>query len=60
MPVVTILQSPRDLARKRRLVAAVTAAFVEAYGVRPDQVSIFIHEVADENWARDGRLAADA
>jgi 4-oxalocrotonate tautomerase len=60
MPIVTIQQSPRDVDRKRRLVEGVTQAFVEAYEVRPEQVQIFIHEVAGENWAKAGRLAADA
>ena len=59
MPIVTIQQSPRDAAQKRRLVAAVTEAFVEAYEVRPEQVQIFIHEVDHENWAKAGQLAAD-
>jgi 4-oxalocrotonate tautomerase len=59
MPIVTVQQSPRDLARKRRLVAGITEAFVEAYGVRPEQVQVFIHEVDDENWASAGKLAAD-
>ena len=59
MPIVTIQQSPRDLDRKRRLVAAVTDAFVDAYDVRPEQVQVFIHEVGEENWAKGGRLAID-
>jgi 4-oxalocrotonate tautomerase len=60
MPIVTVQQSPRDLARKRRLVAGITRAFVDAYDVSPEQVQIFIHEVDDENWAKAGLLAADA
>jgi 4-oxalocrotonate tautomerase len=60
MPIVTIQQSPRDQDRKRRLVAAITEAFVDAYDVRPEHVQIFIHEVGHENWAKGGRLAADA
>ena len=59
MPIVTIQQSPRDLERKRRLVAAITDAFVDAYGLRPEHVQVFIHEVDDEHWAKGGRLAAD-
>ena len=59
MPIVTVQQSPRDLAQKRRLVELITAAFVEAYGVRPDAVQVFIDEVDDENWAKGGMLAAD-
>ena len=35
MPIVTVEQSPRDIERKRRLVAGITQAFVDAYEVSP-------------------------
>jgi 4-oxalocrotonate tautomerase len=60
VPIVTVQQSPRELESKRRLVAAITQAFVDAYGSRPEQVQVFIHELDDENWAKAGRLATDA
>jgi 4-oxalocrotonate tautomerase len=41
-------------------VAGITQAFVDAYGVRPEQVQVFIHEVDHENWATGGKLAVDA
>ena len=59
MPIVTVQQSPRDLERKRALVAGITQAFVDAYEVRPETVQVFIHEVDHENWAKAGKLAAD-
>jgi 4-oxalocrotonate tautomerase len=59
MPIVTVQQSPRDLAEKREVVAGITRAFVDAYGVGADQVQVFIHEVGDDDWAKGGRLAAD-
>lgn len=59
MPIVTVQQSPRDVDLKRRLVAGITEAFVDAYGVSPEHVQVFIHEVDDENWAKGGALAAD-
>jgi 4-oxalocrotonate tautomerase len=59
MPIVTVQQSPRDLAQKRALVEGITQAFVDAYGVTPDAVQIFIHEVGHENWAKAGTLAVD-
>ena len=59
MPIVTIQQSPRDVERKRRLVAGITQAFVDAYELRPEQVQVFIHEIDHENWAKGGRRAAD-
>ena len=52
MPIVTVQQSPRDLALQRR--------FLEVYGLWPESVQIFIHEVDDENWAKVGTLAVDA
>ena len=59
MPIVTVQQSPRDIELKRRLVAGITEAFVDAYGVAPDSVQIFIHEVDDDNWAKASILACD-
>jgi len=59
MPIVTVQQSPRDLDRRRRLVAAITQAFVDAYDVPAEHVQVFIHEVDGEHWAKGGTLAAD-
>ena len=59
MPIVTVEQSPRDLELKRKLVAGITEAFVAAYGVSPEHVQVYIHEVDHENWAKGGKLAVD-
>ena len=59
MPIVTIQQSPRAIEHKRALVEGITRAFVDAYGVAPEHVQVFIHEVDHENWAKAGTLAAD-
>ena len=59
MPIVTVQQSPRDVEAKRRLVAGITQAFVDAYGVRPEQVQVFVAEFDHEHWAKGGVLAAD-
>jgi len=59
VPIVTVQQSPRDIERKRRLVAGITQAFIDAYGVGPEHVQVYIHEVDDENWAKAGKLATD-
>jgi len=59
MPIVTVQQSPRAIEQKRALVEGVTRAFVDAYGVAPEHVQVFIHEVDHENWAKGGTLAAD-
>ena len=59
MPIVTVQQSPRGLEQKRLLVEGITRAFVDAYGVLPEHVQVFIHEVEHENWAKAGKLAVD-
>jgi 4-oxalocrotonate tautomerase len=59
VPVVTIQQSPRDPEQKQRLVAGITEAFVTAYGVRPEQVLVFINEVDDDNWGKAGKIASE-
>jgi len=59
LPIVTVQQSQREIEEKRSLVAAITQAFVDAYGVGPEQVQVFIHEVDHENWAKAGKLAVD-
>ena len=59
MPIVTVQQWPRDVEKKRALVAGITQAFVDAYGVAPEAVQVFIHEVDHENWAKAGKLAVD-
>ena len=59
MPIVTVQQSPRDLEAKRRLVTGITQAFVDAYGVPPEHVQVFIAEYDHEHWAKAGVLAAD-
>jgi 4-oxalocrotonate tautomerase len=60
VPIVTVQQSPRDVDAKRRLVAGITQAFVDAYGVRGEQVQVFIAEFDREHWVKAGRLAVDA
>jgi hypothetical protein len=34
------------------LVAGITEAFVDAYGIAPESVQVFIHEVDHDNWAK--------
>jgi 4-oxalocrotonate tautomerase len=59
LPIVTVQQSPREIEQKRSLVVGITQAFVDAYGVGPEQVQVLIHEVDHENWAKGGKLAVD-
>ena len=58
MPIVTVEQSPRDIERKRRLVAGITQAFVDAYEVSPEHVQVFIHEVEQQHCAKGCKLSA--
>ena len=60
MPVVTILQSPRDAEPKRELVSAITAAFVDTLEIPPEAVQVWIHEVPTDSWGVAGTLTADS
>ena len=51
--------SGRTLEQKRDLARRLTDAVVEAWGVEPEIVTVRIEEVAPENFARAGLLAAD-
>jgi 4-oxalocrotonate tautomerase len=59
MAVVTIRQAPSDLEAKRRLVAAITEAFVDVYATPLDQVLILFEEFDREHWAKGGVLGVD-
>jgi 4-oxalocrotonate tautomerase len=59
VPIVTIQQSPRTIELKRELVDRITAAFVDVYEIEADLVQVYIHEMAPDNWALAGTLAAD-
>ncbi|NUP01211.1 MAG: 4-oxalocrotonate tautomerase family protein [Nonomuraea sp.] len=60
MPVVTVLQGPRDVELKRELVSKITDAFVEAYGVGAETVQVWITEVPADSWGASGKLIADS
>lgn len=59
MPIVSVLQGPRDVAPKRELVARITQAFVDAYDVPPETVQVWIHDVPTDSWGVAGKLRAD-
>ncbi len=59
MPIVTVLQGPRDIELKRDLVARITDAFVEAYRIPAEAVQVWIHEVPADSWGAAGKLVAD-
>ena len=56
MPIIEMhLLEGRSVEKKRKAIAAMTAALVESLEVRPDQVRILITEHADENFAVGGK-----
>ncbi len=59
MPNVTIQQGPRTVELKRDLVRRITDAFVDAYRVPADSVTIWFQETPADNWGTGGRLTAD-
>ena len=55
MPIIEMhLLAGRTVEKKRKAVAAMTAALVETLEVRPDQVRILITEHNDEQFAVGG------
>ena len=59
MPIVTVLQGPRDVSLKRELVKNVTDAFVDSLGIPAEAVQVWIQETPPENWGTAGKLTAD-
>lgn len=59
LPIVSVLQGPRDVEPKRALVANITQAFVDAYDVPPETVQVWIQEVPTDSWGVAGKLRAD-
>jgi len=59
MPVVTVLQGPRDVELKRDLVKRITDAFVDAYHIPAETVQVWVQEVPTDSWGAAGNLAAD-
>ncbi len=60
MPIVTVLQGPRNTEQKRQLVAEITDAFDKAYGLPADAVQVWIQEFPPESWGADGKLKSDS
>lgn len=60
MPIVVVEQSEgRTVEQRRRAAELITDAFVEAYGLRPDQVTIMFHELPLDRMAKSGKLYSD-
>jgi 4-oxalocrotonate tautomerase len=59
VPIVSVLQGPREVAPKRELVARITQAFVDAYDIPPETVQVWIQDVPTDSWGVAGKLRAD-
>jgi 4-oxalocrotonate tautomerase len=60
MPIIEMhLLEGRSVEKKRKAVAAMTAALVEALEVRPDQVRILITEHNNEQFAVGGQTVGE-
>jgi 4-oxalocrotonate tautomerase len=60
MPIITVLQGPRDVEAKRTLIAGLTEAMVAAYDLPAEAVQVWIQETPAESWGAAGQLRADA
>ncbi len=59
MPSIIFDGPPLDLAQKRALAQAVTAAAVKVYGLPPPTMVVVFHENPPENVAVGGELLCD-
>jgi 4-oxalocrotonate tautomerase len=60
MPYVTIaMREGKTLEQKRGLAKAVTDAVTRSLGVKPEAVSIVLHDLPATNFAREGILLSD-
>ena len=60
MPYITIsLREGKTLEQKREMVKAVTDAITRSLGVKPEAVSIVLHDLPATNFAREGILLSD-
>ena len=61
MPVIQVdMFSGRTTEMKRQLVKALTGAFVEVTGVKPQSVQVILRDVEKHDWGAGGSLFSDA
>jgi 4-oxalocrotonate tautomerase len=61
MPVIQVdMFSGRTTDMKRQLVKALTDAFVEVTGARPQSVQVILRDVEKHDWGVAGSLCSDA
>jgi 4-oxalocrotonate tautomerase len=60
MPIVIVEQTAgRTADQKRQVAKGITDAFVQAYGLKPEQITIFFHELQRSDMAKAGVLYSD-
>lgn len=60
MPVLLIQQSAgRSADQRRKLIAGITKAFEDAYGITGDAVTVFFQDFDDDSWGKEGLLQSD-
>ena len=57
--VIVEMWQGRTVEQKRKLVEAITAAMKEHCGAGTEHLHVIIHDVPQESWGRNGKLAAD-
>ncbi len=60
MPIVIVEQTAgRSPEQKRQVAKGIPDAFVRAYGLRPEQITIFFHDLERSDMAKGGVLYSD-
>jgi 4-oxalocrotonate tautomerase len=59
MPIVTILQGPRDAEVKRELLKRITDSFVDVYAIPAEAVQLWFQDTPPDSWGTGHRLQAD-
>ena len=60
MPIISVVAlEGRTVDQKRALVKDITEAVVKNFNVKPDAVTVIIHEMSKENIAKSGKLFMD-
>lgn len=59
MPIVTVLQGPKETELKREVLKGITNAFVDSYGIRAETVQVWFLDTPVDSWGAAGILTAD-
>ena len=59
MPIVTVLQGPRDSDVKRELLKRITDAFVEVNGMPADAIQVWFQDTPPDSWGIGHKLFGD-